>query len=92
MGIRNKSMQPQIPTVKRRIIWETLYSFIIAILFYKNILNLTEENRKPEPCRQHSTMSFKIKYQNQYPEICIIPKEIRLHQKKNDTQKSGNSW
>ena len=42
---------------------------------------MTEENKKPEPCRQHSTMSFKIKYQNQYPEIWIIPKEIKLYQK-----------
>ena len=44
-------------------------------------LNLTEENKKPEPCRLHSTMSFKIKYQHQCPEIWIIPKEIKLYQK-----------
>ena len=25
------------------------YSFIIAILFHKNILNLTEQNKKQEP-------------------------------------------
>ena len=64
--------------------------YIIAILFYKITLNMTEENQKPEPCRKHSTLSFKIKYQNQYPEIWIISKEIKLYQK-NDTQKSGNS-
>ena len=29
----------------------------------------------------HSTMSFKIKYQHQYSEIWIIPKEIKLYQK-----------
>ena len=73
-----------------RIIWESFY-FIIAILFYKNTLSLTEEIKKPEPCRQHSTMSFKIKYQNQCPKIWIIPKEIKLYQTI-DTQKFGNSW
>ena len=57
--------------------------------FYNNKLNLTEENKKQEPCRQHSTMSL-IKYQNQYPKIWIIPKEIKFYQK-NDTQNSGNS-
>ena len=53
------------------------------------MLNLTEENKKQEPCRQHSTVSL-IKYQNQYPKVWIIPKEIRFYQK-NDTQKSGRS-
>ena len=52
-------------------------------------INLTEENKKQEPCRQHSTMSL-IKYQNQYPKIYIIPNEIKFYYK-NDTQKSGNS-
>ena len=62
--------------------FEKHYSFIIAILFYKNTSNLTEQNKKPEPCKQHSTMSFKVKYQNQYPKIWIFPKEIKLYQKK----------
>ena len=57
------------------------YSFIIAILFYNNRLNLTEENKKQEPCRQHYTMSF-IKYQNQHQKIWIILKEIKFYQKK----------
>ena len=61
---------------------------------------MTEENKKPEPCRQHSTMSFKIKYQNQYPEIWIVPKEIKVYQKmipknrriaEKGTQKSGST-
>ena len=56
------------------------YSFIIATLFYKNRLNLTEENKKQEPRRQHSTMSL-IKYQNQYQKIWIILKEIKFYQK-----------
>ena len=47
-------------------------------------LNLTEENKKQEHCRQHSGMSL-IKYQNQYPKIWIILKEIKLY------PKSGNS-
>ena len=50
-------------------------------------------------CREHSTMSL-IKYQNQYPKIWIIVKELKFYQKKitpkirewpqNDTQKSRN--
>ena len=68
---------------------DTLYSFIIVILFFKNRLNLTEENKKQEPCGQHSTMSS-IKYQNfNNPKIWIIPKNIKFYQ--NDTQKSGNT-
>ena len=47
---------------------------------------MTEENKKQEPGRQHSTLS----YQNQYPKIWIILKEIKFYQK-HDTQKSGNS-
>ena len=47
------------------------YCFIIATLFCKNRINLTEENKKQEPCRQHSTMSL-LKYQNQYPKIWNI--------------------
>ena len=35
---------------------------------------------KPEPCRQHSTISL-IEYQNQYPKIWIIPEEIKFYQK-----------
>ena len=31
-----------------------------------------------------------IKYQNQYPKVWIIPKEIKFYPK-NDTQKSGNN-
>ena len=61
----------------------------VAILFYKNMLNLTEENKKQEPCRQDSTMSL-IKYQNQYPKIWIIPKEIKFYEKY-DTQKFWKS-
>ena len=67
--------------------------------FYKKRLNLTEENKKQEPCRQHSTVSL-IKYQNQCPKIWIIPKEIKFYQKmilenpgiaQKGTQKSGST-
>ena len=37
---------------------------LLSFFSYKNRLNLTEENKKQEPCRQHSTMSL-IKYQSQ---------------------------
>ena len=62
------SYQPNVELLLRQ-----LYSFIIAILFYKNRLNLTEENKKQVPCRQHSIMPL-IKYQ--YPKIWIIPKGL----------------
>ena len=62
---------------------------LLPFFFYKNRLNLTEQNKKQEPYRQHSTMSL-IEYQNQYPKIWIIPKEIREHPKKR-TQKSGST-
>ena len=60
--------------------------FIIAILFYKNRLHLTEENKKQEPYRQYSTMSL-TKYQNQYPKSGIFLKNQILP--KNDTQNRG---
>ena len=60
--------------------FDKLCSFIIAILFCKNRLNLTEENKKQEPCSQHSTMSL-IKYQNQCQKIWIILNEINCYQK-----------
>ena len=50
-------------------------------LDWEDTLNLTEGNNKQEPCMQHSTMSL-IKYQNQYPQIWIILKEIKFYQKK----------
>ena len=56
---KNENCRAKMKTVES---FEKHYSFIITILFYKNTLSLTEENKKPEPCRQHSTMSFKIKY------------------------------
>ena len=46
---------------------------LLLPLFYKNRLNLTEEKK--------GTISL-IKYQNQYPKIWIIPKEIKFYQKK----------
>ena len=52
------------------------YSFIIAILFYKNRLSLTEENKKQEPCRQHSAMSS-IKTQNQKIVLKILNKVFK---------------
>ena len=54
---------------------------LLSFFFYKNGLNLTEENKKQEPCRQHSTMSS-IKYQNQFPKIWIICEEIKFYKKK----------
>ena len=39
---------------------------LLPIFFTKNGSNLTEENKKQEPERQHYTMSLR-KYQNQYP-------------------------
>ena len=42
---------------------------------------MTEEKKKPQPCRKHSTISLKIIYQSQYPEIWIISKEIKLYKK-----------
>ena len=56
------------------------YHFIIAIIFYKNRLTLTEENKKQEPERQYSTVLL-IRYQNQYPKIWIIPKQIKFHRR-----------
>ena len=58
----------------------------------KNRLNLTEENKKQEPCRQHSAMSL-IKYQNQYLKnldnfLKILKNQILPN---NDTQKSGSN-
>ena len=61
---------------------ESFENHSILLLPFCFTRTLTEENKKPEPCRQHFTMSFKIKYQNQYPETWIIPKEIKLYQKK----------
>ena len=60
--------------------FEKHYSLTLAILFQKNRVDLTEENRKQKPCRQHSTMPL-LEYQNQYPKIWIIPKQITCHQK-----------
>ena len=74
---------------------KTVESFINTLLsynchfFYKNRLNLTEENKNQEPCNQLSTTSL-TKYQNQYSKIWIIPKEIKFYQE-NDTQKSENT-
>ena len=62
---------------------------LLLPFLHKNRLNLTEENKKQEPCRQHSTMSL-IKYRSQYPKIWIILKRNQILPK-NDTQKSGNS-
>ena len=74
----------------KRIIWQTLYSFIIAILFYKNRLSLTEENKKQEPCRQHSTMSL-IEISKPIPKNLDYSWRNQILPKKNDTQNSGNS-
>ena len=61
---------------------------ILLLLPFFSTGNLTEENKKQEPFRQHSTMSL-IKYQNQYPKIWIILKEIKFYQKKNLPQNSA---
>ena len=50
-------------TLCNRIEMKTVESFdkhsiilLLPFFFYKNRLNLTEENEKQEPCRQHSEM------------------------------------
>ena len=53
-------------------------SILLLLPFFST--RIGEENKKQEPCRQHSTMSF-IKYQNQYQKIWIVLKEIKLFQK-----------
>ena len=64
------------------------HSILLLLPFFSARIH-TEENKKQEPCRQHSTMSL-IKYQNQYLKIWIILKAIIFYQKKY-TQKSANS-
>ena len=56
------------------------HSTLLLLPFFFTRINLTEETKKQEPCREHSTMSL-IKYQNQYPKIWIIPKEIKFYPK-----------
>ena len=68
---------------------KTHYSFIIAILSYKSRLNVTEENKKQEPTRQHSTMSS-IKYQISTQKSGLFLKKSNFT-KKNYTQKWGKS-
>ena len=55
------------------------HSIFLLLPFFST--RIGEENKKQEPCRQHSTMSL-IKYQYQYQKIWIILKEIKFYHKK----------
>ena len=65
--------------------WRQIYEFA---KLSPRTLNLTEENKKQEPERQHSEISLS-KYQNQYPKSGSF--QIKTNLTKNDTQNPGIS-
>ena len=61
----------------------------MSIFFTRIGLSLTEENKKQEPERQHSTMSLS-KYQNQYPKSGSF--QIKTNFTKKMIPKDGIIW